>query len=1331
MEDKGGLDMSSYDDLPTPAAAAADCNGVKDANENVKGNGEDHPDASCVFVAGNDSVPDEAADSADLNGKSELVYNIGSRDNDVEDEVTESDVDHATGDAKGSAIEADAGSIINNEVTSNDGKGEDGAVEVPKGTTRIVGPEALVDQREFEEEHLRLDSPGGVKGTQDISEAVEFEPELLQFKVGDARAGEENSTESIVAQESQVTSSTDVAELKPNYSVNVDVTIGADTAESEPNQSGVLELTSSAELELNHSGNIEVTRNVDVTELEPNQSSNDEVTSSADVAESEPNQSSIDEVTSSADVAESEPNQSSNDEVVESVRDLNLVTVIKENQDSSIAITEGFQNDGDLDMDQGKEPIGFSNNLPVEVPQKASEVESEQNMETSPCRQNRSEQNSSSKEVETLIPSNAEIGRNETPTSLDAETGKSYPATSNNEIIGYPANNFTEPVVHLESEAVNGHITYDKGESLPADHAEESVSHTIAKDFAYASQTTPEENKPSEVVKTVVHDNVAVESYESIPLAPASETVWEPVVKIVDYCPVAVDDTEVNDDMRTETLVEKMDVNSIESVGSHSIGDRGIVIEPDSSPLATCAKPSCLVNDEEPEIETGSTAIESGEKASVFSSNELDKEPEVSEGASQCVGSYSVSDDYPDREASIHDSVENSVGVKAGSKVENTPTGSREFATNNDGRVSECEGLNGSVITSERTINCIQDAEKSGDQLVTIDGDEKTSQEMEVTGGFNREEASTSSPESSSVDASKGQNAAVEVGKKPFYYMIRIPRYDDYENLKEQIKHAQFQVDEKTKSRDVIRAEMRRKRANCNEYGARVDAAISEEVPARDLLKAKRKEIDAVLSLINRVKSAFSVEDIDGKIRNMERMIQHETLPLKEEKNYIREIKQLKQIREQLSSSLGNQEDVLEAIDQKDQVEERLKLLRKEADQLRENVLKAEAATRNAKKTCQEENAALNELTTRFRAADDTRQEAYAHLQSLRKRLYDKNKYFWKYRDDSKVAYDLASKGDKEELQNHCVNQVEMVMDLWNNIDEFRREYTRCNMKSTLKRLQTLDGRSLGPDEEPPVIPNAASERIAKDNIVPSISTLEGEKTIVPVVTEKTDDKSTAKVGDQNNPTAKSRKATKHVPSGNGLATVSGRNEIDETEQKEDKQTKEEEELARKAEELRKEEEAAMLKEQRRLEEKAKAKEAMERKKRNADKAQARAALRALKEAEQKEKEREKRAIKKEKRKALAEEVNAVNEGDFSQGFEPPIETKESETSEKPKTVTKRSQKPLPFTKQTKSKSMPPPLRNRGKRRMETWMWVLLTALLVLGIFLPGNGNFLLERLGF
>jgi uncharacterized coiled-coil DUF342 family protein len=62
------------------------------------------------------------------------------------------------------------------------------------------------------------------------------------------------------------------------------------------------------------------------------------------------------------------------------------------------------------------------------------------------------------------------------------------------------------------------------------------------------------------------------------------------------------------------------------------------------------------------------------------------------------------------------------------------------------------------------------------------------------------------------------------------------------------------------------------------------------------------------------------------QIRNMEHAIQHETLPLREEKQLIREIKQLKQHREQISSTMGRQDDVQQALDQKEQIEERLKV---------------------------------------------------------------------------------------------------------------------------------------------------------------------------------------------------------------------------------------------------------------------------------------------------------------------------------------------------------------------------------------------------------------------
>ncbi|XP_024174859.1 calponin homology domain-containing protein DDB_G0272472 isoform X2 [Rosa chinensis] len=582
-----------------------------------------------------------------------------------------------------------------------------------------------------------------------------------------------------------------------------------------------------------------------------------------------------------------------------------------------------------------------------------------------------------------------------------------------------------------------------------------------------------------------------------------------------------------------------------------------------------------------------------------------------------------------------------------------------------------------------------------------------------------------SESETPTVDSLEGQDNVVEVEKRPFYFLIRIPRNDD-ENLKEQIKHAQLQVEEKTKGRDAIRSKMQMQRATCKEHKLKFEAAISEERAVQEQLKSKRREMDSVQFMINKVKDALSVEEIANTIRHMEHTMAHETLPLKEEKQYIRDIKQLKQRRDQLSYSLSKQDEVQQSLDQKDHIEQRIKDLKKEMDQLKENLLKAQEVTQAAKKKYNVENDMLHELQYQFEAADATRQEAYVHLQSLRKQNYEKTKHFWRYRNDAKAANDLALSGDKEQLQHLCINQVETFMELWNTNEDFRKEYTKCNTRSTLRRLRTLDGRSLGPDEEPPVIPDIV--RVTRHNMAAAVvSTPEPAKRVAIVESGEPNDISAVEIVEQNNDTAKNKKPVKVASSGISQATVSGRNEIEKEIVEDPKPTKEEEELARKEEELRKEEAAARLREQRRLEEKAKAKEAMERKKRIAEKAQARAAIKAQKEAEEKEKEREKRVRKKERKKASATKAtNGINEGESAP--EPTSETTtvtpvEPEATEKLVTITKRSQKAPQFTKQTKVKSIPLPLRNRSKRRMQPWMWVLVTVVAILGLFLLGNGG--------
>lgn len=200
-------------------------------------------------------------------------------------------------------------------------------------------------------------------------------------------------------------------------------------------------------------------------------------------------------------------------------------------------------------------------------------------------------------------------------------------------------------------------------------------------------------------------------------------------------------------------------------------------------------------------------------------------------------------------------------------------------------------------------------------------------------------------------------------------------------------------------------------------------------------------------------------------------------------------------------------------------------------------------------------------------------------------------------------------------------------MELWNKNDEFRKDYIRCNMRSTVRRFGTLDGRTLGPDEEPAVIPSYRVERVNK--MVASVDKVNSvsqppiphqEKQVVVLRNETKDDNIVLQAAGVMKQVEKTKEAHKPIQRENTVDEPKEAEQLQTAQEPEaarKSQTAQELEAARKEEELRKREEEARLKEQRRLEEIAKAKEALERKKRNAEKAQLRAEMRAQKEEEQ------------------------------------------------------------------------------------------------------------------
>jgi hypothetical protein len=210
------------------------------------------------------------------------------------------------------------------------------------------------------------------------------------------------------------------------------------------------------------------------------------------------------------------------------------------------------------------------------------------------------------------------------------------------------------------------------------------------------------------------------------------------------------------------------------------------------------------------ETEAGSVAIDSEEKVSDFSSDAVKIESGISSGVIDCADGQPHSVSATNVEPHVNGLVENesstSLGadVKSESEVENMPIRSSRDIPCDDDSESEAKVPDVSANLTEIAVDSVPDAvdvEDGVDQFTGIDSrDKPTFQGTEGIAMVHGDETSTTSPEGSNIDALEGP-----------YYLIRIPRYDDG-NIREQIKHAQLQVDEKTRSRDAIRAEIQMQR---------------------------------------------------------------------------------------------------------------------------------------------------------------------------------------------------------------------------------------------------------------------------------------------------------------------------------------------------------------------------------------------------------------------------------------------------------------------------------------------------------------------------------------
>eukprot|EP00268_Persea_americana_P026465 TRINITY_DN258_c1_g1_i2.p1 TRINITY_DN258_c1_g1~~TRINITY_DN258_c1_g1_i2.p1 ORF type:complete len:479 (-),score=166.55 TRINITY_DN258_c1_g1_i2:314-1750(-) len=386
------------------------------------------------------------------------------------------------------------------------------------------------------------------------------------------------------------------------------------------------------------------------------------------------------------------------------------------------------------------------------------------------------------------------------------------------------------------------------------------------------------------------------------------------------------------------------------------------------------------------------------------------------------------------------------------------------------------------------------------------------------------------------------------------------------------------------------------------------------------MLDEKRKELEPLHAALGKLRSANNVtrergvglfsseEELNDHIASLHYRMQHESIPLVEEKQLLREIKQLEGTREKVIANAAMKAKIQDSLGQKEAIQDQVKLIGGDLDGVRREQQEVRKKIKHLEEELKAIDTEISSLREELEALNQKKDKAYDIKNELRKAREERNSHFYQNRSILNHAKDLAAKKDIAALEELSHAEMEKFMSLWSSDKAFRDDYEKRILPSLDSRQLSRDGRIRNPDEKPLIL----------EVISPAV---EPVATSVKVNTKRS--KEDVNPSQEHN-TVSINKAQKEGNNKLAKVEIKGQGDVSEdTEslslpEKPQKESPEDKKI-----------DAGRLKELKREEEMAKSKLALERKKKLAEKAAAKAAIRVQKEAERKLKEREKRAKKK------------------------------------------------------------------------------------------------------
>ncbi|XP_073126701.1 proton pump-interactor 1 isoform X1 [Henckelia pumila] len=446
------------------------------------------------------------------------------------------------------------------------------------------------------------------------------------------------------------------------------------------------------------------------------------------------------------------------------------------------------------------------------------------------------------------------------------------------------------------------------------------------------------------------------------------------------------------------------------------------------------------------------------------------------------------------------------------------------------------------------------------------------------------------------------------------FYFVRYRAFED-QNLKNKLDLADKELQKKNQERLKLIEKLKAKRGDRANIIAQLRSLGVENKQFRTFMDEKKKEMEPLQQALGKLRGpagsrerAYAIcsseEELNDLIKSFQYRIQHEIIPLTEEKRILREIKQLEGTREKVIANAAERARIQDSLGEKEAIQDQVKLIGVDLDGVRKEkqVINARLKQLEDEKLAVEK--AIKVLEEELTALTEKRDKTFENIKEMRKQRDEGNSPFHENRVVLTKAKVLAVNKDVKALQDLSDTEVGNFMNLWNNNKAFRDDYERRILPSLDARQLSRDGRMRNSEEKPLV-----SVEVPTPSMPEVVKTTSKQPPKQDLVSAAKEDTSEQKV--QNPKNAKNNKGNKKT---------------ELTLEKIEEQAREEEvfqsDIIPKDSLPKKEEmDETKLKELKKEEEMAKRLQTEERRKKLAEKAAAKAAKKAEQEAEKKLKE--------------------------------------------------------------------------------------------------------------